>query len=279
MILVNNSINWTPSKIETSCWYDPSNVFTITESSGLVSQLDDLSGNDAHLIQSSGSAQPETNTRTLNNLNVIDFSLNSDWMESNSNFSTPSNGMFAVYQVAVVDGTLSNKNASSLWAAGNASATNVIATIEGLLDSDFNGAILNKIVGGGFDATFYSNPPYNGPSIYGTIVKSDGQNSYGYVDGDLKTTHFNSNITESLTKLYINNNQFFGSIIMDFAMGEMIITPDTSELTQYRIEGYLAHKWGLTANLPSGHPYKNSSPTLNNRTSYTNNSFKLINYN
>jgi hypothetical protein len=26
------------------------------------------------------------------------------------------------------------------------------------------------------------------------------------------------------------------------------------------IEGYLAHKWGLTANLPVGHPYKNTAP-------------------
>jgi hypothetical protein len=27
-----------------------------------------------------------------------------------------------------------------------------------------------------------------------------------------------------------------------------------------RLEGYLAHKWGLTANLPSSHPYKSSAP-------------------
>lgn len=27
------------------------------------------------------------------------------------------------------------------------------------------------------------------------------------------------------------------------------------------IEGYLAHKWGLEANLPNGHPYKNAAPT------------------
>ena len=26
-------------------------------------------------------------------------------------------------------------------------------------------------------------------------------------------------------------------------------------------EGYLAHKWGLTSNLPVSHPYKNTAPT------------------
>ena len=26
-------------------------------------------------------------------------------------------------------------------------------------------------------------------------------------------------------------------------------------------EGYIAHKWGLTSNLPVSHPYKNTAPT------------------
>ena len=30
---------------------------------------------------------------------------------------------------------------------------------------------------------------------------------------------------------------------------------------QQKIEGYLAHKHGLTANLPSTHPYKTNAPT------------------
>jgi hypothetical protein len=28
-----------------------------------------------------------------------------------------------------------------------------------------------------------------------------------------------------------------------------------------KAEGYLAHKWGLTSNLPVSHPYKNTAPT------------------
>jgi hypothetical protein len=35
--------------------------------------------------------------------------------------------------------------------------------------------------------------------------------------------------------------------------------PDT--LDRQKLEGYLAHKWGLTANLPGGHPYKTVGPT------------------
>ena len=29
-------------------------------------------------------------------------------------------------------------------------------------------------------------------------------------------------------------------------------------MERQKIEGYLAHKWGLTANLPSAHPFKHS---------------------
>jgi hypothetical protein len=35
----------------------------------------------------------------------------------------------------------------------------------------------------------------------------------------------------------------------------------TTEVRQL-IEGYLAWKWGLEANLPSGHPYEFGPPTL-----------------
>ena len=34
-----------------------------------------------------------------------------------------------------------------------------------------------------------------------------------------------------------------------------------STIERQKIEGYLAHKWGLTANLPASHPYKTVEPT------------------
>jgi hypothetical protein len=44
-------------------------------------------------------------------------------------------------------------------------------------------------------------------------------------------------------------------------MGEIIFTDGTEDLeTQQKIEGYLAHKWGISNNLPSDHPYKNVIP-------------------
>ncbi len=45
-----------------------------------------------------------------------------------------------------------------------------------------------------------------------------------------------------------------------FDLGEVIFTEDISQVNSDKIEGYLAHKWGLTADLPSSHTYKTSAP-------------------
>jgi hypothetical protein len=41
------------------------------------------------------------------------------------------------------------------------------------------------------------------------------------------------------------------------AVGETLSTADRQKL-----EGYLAHKWGLKANLPVDHPFKSTPPTV-----------------
>lgn len=40
--------------------------------------------------------------------------------------------------------------------------------------------------------------------------------------------------------------------------GEIVVL--SSDADRERVEGYLAHKWGLAGTLPGGHPYKNAAP-------------------
>jgi hypothetical protein len=45
-------------------------------------------------------------------------------------------------------------------------------------------------------------------------------------------------------------------------IAELVVSFSTHDsTTRQRIEGYLAHKWGLEASLPAGHPYKTTGPT------------------
>jgi hypothetical protein len=42
----------------------------------------------------------------------------------------------------------------------------------------------------------------------------------------------------------------------------VVVATAVDTATRQRIEGYLAHKWGLEANLPVDHPYKDAPPTI-----------------
>lgn len=65
---------WVPTDVAgLIAWWDASNSGSITQSSGSVSQWNDLSGNGWHATQATGSLQPTTGTRTINSLNVLDF--------------------------------------------------------------------------------------------------------------------------------------------------------------------------------------------------------------
>jgi hypothetical protein len=44
-------------------------------------------------------------------------------------------------------------------------------------------------------------------------------------------------------------------------LGELVITRTALSLAErQRLEGYAAHKWGLAANLPGDHPYRDEPP-------------------
>ena len=58
---------------------------------------------------------------------------------------------------------------------------------------------------------------------------------------------------------FVSSSSGNHDLIGDF--GEIILMDSVpSTETRQKLEGYLAWKWGLEANLPAGHPYKNTSP-------------------
>jgi len=63
--------------------------------------------------------------------------------------------------------------------------------------------------------------------------------------------------TNSFAQLRLGHNESELSDL-DGYFAEIVGFADNSK--QEIIEGYLAWKWGLVANLPAGHPYKNSAP-------------------
>lgn len=54
----------------------------------------------------------------------------------------------------------------------------------------------------------------------------------------------------------------FGSPFQGTLQETLILNRALTTDERQKLEGYLAWKWGLTANLPAGHPYKNAAPTI-----------------
>jgi hypothetical protein len=60
-----------------------------------------------------------------------------------------------------------------------------------------------------------------------------------------------------------DNSEFMdiGRSLFSGKIGEFIVLNSTSSIDRQKLEGYLAHKWGLTTSLPDSHPYKYNYPS------------------
>jgi hypothetical protein len=247
---------WNPTDIATkTSWYDcadtdPANII---QSAGSVSQLSDKIGIE-HLTQGTGSQQPITGIRTLNGLNVLDFS--GVQRMSKSSFSVDTTGNVAVYAVIEIDSASSG--AASIWAMDATNGAQFDATGTGVPDFygelDCNGGNPdNPLIGG----------PFNGPSNYGAVFDRLGRDTFNaHIDGHLRTNDLSFGVNLDTTQTFrIMTNRSAGGFI-DGGFAEAIVTSDVSDDTRWKIEGYLAHKWGLTANLPANHVYKIEPPRV-----------------
>lgn len=234
--------NWTPANITTALWLDADDSATVTVVSGDVSQWNDKSGNGRNATQTTAAKRPFLNSSGVNGKNSIQFDdvQNGESLLTSYNLSQSNDYMicFAGNQASTVNIRLissSSKNAllsisrnSNTVFIGGAIVTNGWASI-----NTTNIGVLLAPSSGNFQ--FYG----NGTSISNAnrAVESFGTINFGCHGG-------------------IGGNE-----PADGNICEVVVVLESSTLTREKIEGYLAHKWGLTANLPGGHPYKTAAPT------------------
>ena len=230
---------WTPDEIATAAWFDAADTATITESGGAVSQWDDKSGNANHVTQATGANQPVTNAMTINGMNVLDW------------------------------GSLSNtKGLSSLLGSSNnwRDTFVVLRWDGGVTFNDFNGVMTGTsnigLIGNVGSANAYSTEKWwdtmaiNGASVLTpfAVLPALASNSI---------LQFTANSDISVSGLAIGSDREISNRGWKGVFAE-VITSETelSTTDSQKIEGYLAWKWGLEANLPADHPYKSSPPTV-----------------
>jgi len=84
-----------------------------------------------------------------------------------------------------------------------------------------------------------------------------------FIDGDLKYNPKSLSFTSPIDSLTVGG--YYGDNCSGISLGELVIAPLLSDADRQKLEGYLAHKWGLQANLPADHPYKAAAPSASTK--------------
>lgn len=267
---------WTPSQIATALWLDAGDPSTIASVSGAVSQWNDKSGNSRNFA-ATGTARPTLTANGLNSLPVLTFgggqrlvsqSASSIWKFLHD--GTP-------YLIAGVAKLANSSDPNAIYAlAGNSGgSSSLVGCLFGFDDrtaASRNNAFLSWIsTSSGYSVLSTTNNFFtpNQPQIWAASLAPSASPAADRVsvvaNGGTEIKNNSSTITASQSNPAFNL-QIGDSGESSFPMvgyhAEIIIALAPSLPVRQLTEGYLAHKWGLVANLPSGHPYKNAAPVV-----------------
>lgn len=238
---------WYPGLITTALWLDADDAYTLVANSGRITQWSDKSGNNRHATQATTAQQPKVTESAQNGRSVVEFdpASNSFQRLSFSRLASLGNIFFVAKK--------NNVNDSSFVLTDGAS-------------DDLRGVSLGSGTGSSFTvqqlAPTVSTATRNVWHI--AEIATDGTNA----TLGINTVRVTSADTDLMSSSDIGWYRNVGnpSIVSQFSfrgqIAELIISQSVlSTANRERLEGYLAHKWGLTANLPSNHPYKTVGPT------------------
>lgn len=285
-----NTSVWNPRSLTSlQCWLDAAdpNAFSLSGSSIVTwndkaTSLLATDAIDANTGNPTSTQRPTRATNAQNGLTAVAFD-GTQWFSHNSARDMLRNRSGALMAVAVKVGVVGNSAIQWLWTQrGFGGTPNRFQMLHNSANSFNLGGLRLDADTTSTGSTFTSaNPPYNtGWHIWiGDLDWANGKRRL-YIDGTLigeasyqssGNTDDTSLGTDPLVWTAIGNYSLSSAgstaqcLSAGSRIGEMICAARTSgsyvTADRQRLEGYLAHKWGLTANLPSNHPYKNVGPT------------------
>ena len=264
------SAAWDPAtSITTAIWLDASDTTSYTVSGSNVTAITDKAGNATVTVNGT----PNTST-SLNSYNTFSFASGSNEDFTTDEVAQVSSGnhwAIGVFQWNTVDNTR-----DSFWAtenntvssgskrdysvsAGNGSAFDGELDLDGLSSNRISSTIGDK-------EDFDSGIAQNTWTIIGVFFNKSGNQIGVRVNGADAFSPVNDYDNSLSTNLDLRIMRNRASVRMDGKMAEFFSVADIPGTglinmdTFIQAEGYLAHKWGLTSNLPVSHTYKTSAP-------------------
>jgi hypothetical protein len=236
---------WTPTRISTVGWWDASDASTVTTSGSEVTSVTDKSGNGYTLQR--GTTGPSYGTRTLNGLDVFEFTgANFNVLENNSFAWDQANnalGFAAVYRLDD-DGS----SDQDFLISGTESSTRIGIRRLG------NEGWQILCTGGSIETASALGAE---PVTQMMVARFNGSNSSIRIDGSIEASGTIGSV--AFSSLNISGNYLNQQGVEGF-IAEVVFFSDLTQTE--KIEGYLAHKWGIDGNLDSLHPYALGAPTI-----------------
>ena len=258
---------WTPQYVlaDLEIWQDADDVSTFTFNGGSVAEWRDKTPNARHASQATPANQPTYTASGLNGKPVVTWNAASNHILAygGSQVAVGPKTIFCVFQLA-------------------GGSTRTLCSFQ-FDDTRFFDVIANA--GAGYRALSFMRTTFSTTSSgIGTLGGNfstaptmltlryngeDGASALSYTvdtDGNVQAVASSGAFSRAAGSTPALGGRFnpaptinlpWNGSIAEFIVYDGIPPADVEN----RIEGYLAHKWGQTANLPAGHPYKSEPPT------------------
>jgi hypothetical protein len=243
LITGTQKVNWDPSLITTGLWLDAADASTITESGGAVSQWNDKSGNGRNVTQAISARQPVYTTAGLNSKNVLTFTAANQHFLDLPTISLTDNNTFvaSVYQRT----------------AGGVNSIDVGDPISyGHYWFDDN--ILYSLLRGGVSEFSTHGAASTATGAFINVLARNSTGTQAWRNGSALGTRQQAAATTNGNLTFIGRatSRYHSGDIAEIVIGRF----DIDIVNRQKLEGYLAHKWGLVSGLPNDHPYKINPP-------------------
>ena len=245
---------WTPSNYSTSTdvalWLKSDTGVTSTGTA--VSAWADQSSYSNNAAQSSGPNQPSLVTSAINGINSLLFDGTSKWMyiADDASIDLNSTGVSLFAFCKPTPATLTPSSGFTL-----------------LVKENTYGLRINT------DGSSNANPSFDNFSTVETgttnavkgnawqLVEYNKGDAF-YVNGSNAGSYTINPAADNANTLNVGGTPAVGSVFSGEMAELILIKGAVSTGERQKIEGYLAHRYGVQSNLPVSHPYRNNPPTV-----------------
>jgi hypothetical protein len=219
-------------------WLDASDTSTITESGGAVSQWNDKSGNGFNVVQATGANQPTTGTRSINGLNVLDFTGDFLIRTTATQLVDSSTGHFTAFAVWQTDSIIITGGVISQDVGSGTRMPQMIRHENAVVQTV-------RIAGGVFVDAAGTSITIGTTNVAAAQHRTANIEAWinGLTNGSTNTTGTNGAVA---TNVYVGSASN-GLQLLDGVIGEILVfNRNFVQSEMLAVGSYLSYKWGGT---------------------------------